>query len=124
MSKTKHQIRPETTDKCLCLEIGERVTLKDYQDLLFPAVKNHADKNGKINLVLVYGDEFLGWDLDAAAADLETFVTFKHLVEKIALVNPPEVVLYRWQTMGPLLNGEFRIYEGDCLEEAISWAKA
>lgn len=123
MSQTRNRVRPETSNNFLCLEIGERVTLHDYETQFIPAVKDIIGKYDSFTLAIVYGEKFLGWDMDAAEADLGHMQALAKYAKKIALINPPEVVIYRWETLKPLVGGETRIYAGDCFEEAIAWAK-
>ena len=123
MSPTASHIRHETIDDLLCLEIGSKVTLAEYQSLFLPAVESIVAQHNHIRVVLVYGDSFEGWDADAAAADLEQMNRLARFIKKIALVNPPELVKNRWQTFKPLIGGELHIFNKDKLSEALEWAK-
>ncbi len=119
-----NRILPETEGNLLCVEIGERVTLKDYQEIFEPAMKTLFGAHDSARAVISYTRPFLGWDLDAAEYDIAMMTKLGRKVTKVALVHPPETVINRWQLLKPLLSGEVRIFQEGELNDALTWAKA
>ncbi len=124
MGQTQNRILPESEGKTLCIEIADRVSLENYTGILEPSVRKLIDQYGELNLLISYKPSFVGWDLDAAAQDLETMTEIGGFAKKIALVNPPERVLIRWQTLRPLLKGELKFYTDAEFDKALSWVKS
>ena len=123
MGQKYNRIMPESEGNVLCVEIADRVTLKDYETIIRPAICNIADNYDEYNSLVFYSEPFPGWDLDAAARDLETMTEYAGNLRKVALVDPPEKVLVRWQALKPLLGGELRFYTSQEFDKALSWVK-
>lgn len=124
MTEAKYnRILPESEGNILCLEIGERVTLRNYQEIFEPAMKNILAHHPEARAVISYTRPFLGWDIDAAEHDIHTMANVGRNVKKVALIHPPESVINRWQILTPLLGGEVRIFEEGQFDEALAWVR-
>lgn len=125
MTEAKYnRILPESEGNILCLEIGERVTLKNYQEIFEPAMKEILAHHTDARAVISYTRPFLGWDIDAAEHDIQTMTAVGRNVKKVALVHPPESVISRWQILTPLLGGEVKVFEDGQFKDALDWVKA
>lgn len=122
MSQKYNRIMPESEGNVLAVEIGERITLEEYQEIFADAAATLLPKYEESRLLLNYTKDFYGWDIEAAEIDLGILSTKGHLLSKIALVNPPEKVLSRWLVLKPILGGELRIFTQ--VDEAINWVKS
>lgn len=115
---------PESEGNVFCLEIADRVTLSTYETVIEPAVRKIITEYGDLKLLLFYSGPFPGWDMDAAARDLQAMTELGRFVKKIALVNPPEQVLIRWQTLKPLVGGQIKFFTVEECKEALNWVKS
>lgn len=115
---------PESESNVFCLEIADRVTLSIYENVLEPAVRKIIAEYGDIKILLYYSGPFPGWDIDAAARDLQAMTELGRSVKKVALVNPPEQVLLRWQTLKPLVGGEIKFFTIKECKKALDWVKS
>ncbi len=124
MGQKQNRILPESEGDVLCIEIVDRVTLENYTTVLEPAVRRIVDNYGSFNILISYTEPSVGWDMDAAAQDLEAMSELGGKAKKIALINPPERVLIRWQTLRPLLKGELKFFTSAELNDALTWVKS
>lgn len=124
MQENKNRLLPESENNLICAEVGARVTLEDYESIFQSKVQQILKDRGSVRILLHYTRPFLGWDIDAAAKDLSQVTEHGSKMQKAALVNPPEQVLQRWQTLRPLLGGELRIFEEGEYQKALDWVKS
>ncbi|PZP55071.1 MAG: hypothetical protein DI586_07995 [Micavibrio aeruginosavorus] len=124
MGQKQNRILPESEGNVLCMEIADRVSLDNYTNVLEPAVRKVVEKYGHFRILISYTEPAVGWDIDAAAQDLEAMAELGGKAEKIALINPPERVLIRWQTLRPLLSGELKFFTDAEFDKALSWVKS
>lgn len=123
MDPKYNHIMPESEGNVLCLEIADKVSLEAYANVLEPAFKRIITEYGDIRGLLFYKGSFPAWDVDAASQDLHTLSQVGQKIKKLALVNPPEQALIKWQTLKPLLGGELKFFTSENLEEALKWVK-
>jgi hypothetical protein len=98
-----------------------RITGKDYETILIPAVENRLKTNKKLSLLYHLGSDYKGYDLAAIADDSK--IGMKHLFawEKIALVSDHELLNIVAKFFGYMLPCEVRIFKNDALEDAKKW---
>lgn len=98
-----------------------RVTGKDYETVLIPALEEKIKTHKKIRFLYWLGEGFTGFELAAIADDAK--VSMKHLLvwERVALVSDHEMLNAFMKFIGHVLPGETRAYKNAELEEAKKW---
>jgi hypothetical protein len=102
--------------------IGEgKITGKDYETVLIPAVENALKINKKIRLIYQIGSSFTSFDLAAMLDDSK--VGMKHLFvwEKVAFVSDLEIVNIITKFFGYIMPCEVRVFKNAELQEAKKW---
>jgi hypothetical protein len=96
----------------------------DYEDVLVPEIDEALKTNDKIRLLYVLGEEFTGYDHEAAWDDTKLgFKTFNSY-EKIAVVTNATWVRRSIKAVGWLIPGKVEVYHLDALDEATAWVRA
>ena len=124
MDQKYNRIMPQSEGNVVCLEIADRVTLKTYETVFEPPVHKMIEETGAANILLYYSGPFPGWDIDAAAHDLESMTKLGRFIKKVALVNPSEQIMVRWQTLKPLISGQIKFFSSEELNTALAWIKS
>jgi len=98
-----------------------KITGKDYETVLIPAIEEKLKTNKKIRMLYNLGSHFTGFELNAMMDDAK--IGMKHLSawDKIALVSDHELINTVAKFFGHLLSCEIRIFKNAKLEEAKKW---
>ena len=95
---------------------------RDYEIDFAPKVENAIARLGKVNLVLNLDELFEGWDLSAMWDDARFGVKHRHDFKRVAVVGAQPWFKWAMQLGAKIMDGEFRTFPQDQLDEAISWA--
>ena len=98
-----------------------KVTGKDYETVLMPAVEAKLKESPKVRLLYYLGSDFTGYDMEAVLDDAK--IGFKHLKawEKIALVTDKEWIHKAVHLFAFTIPGEVRMFKNDELSDAKNW---
>lgn len=118
-----NRIMPESDDTAICIEVFRPITKEGYQEMFFPILSKLYETKGAIR-ILVYYRDYKGWEQGATAEDMDAVTKLGKVVEKIAIVNPPEKEILRKTIQSPMFSGEIKFYPENELETALSWIKA
>jgi len=116
------EILAPSTDSCLVVHFGDKVTGREYQPFL-DALRPRLKAGGPCNLVLqLSGFEFYE-DWEAAGKDFKFgFGEYKH-IHRAALVGAQKWVEWFVRWIGPFTRAEERHFAENQSKEAIEWAK-
>jgi SpoIIAA-like len=115
------------------LELGEgvvaavakgRVTRRDYDEILVPAIEAAFGRRQKVRCYYELGQEFSGMDAGAAWEDFR--VGFGHLAgwERVAVVTDVDWIRLAISAFRFLVPGEIRIFPTSEASEARRWIAA
>ncbi|OBH91317.1 STAS/SEC14 domain-containing protein [Mycobacterium sp. E2733] len=107
------------------LRATNKLTSRDYRDVLTPTVQTLLDRFGKLKVLFLIDEPFAGWTLRAAW--LNTLFDIKHRNDfaKVAVVGAP-----RWEqwcvnvAAALLMRGELRTFDRERLDAAWEWVQA
>ncbi len=116
-------IMPQTDDRTLCIQIERTISSEGYEENFLPRINKMVAEYGEIR-VLIYYKKFQGWEEEAAKNDMETTARFGRKIVKMALVNPPEKVMFKSAIKKPILAGEVKSFDEEDLNKAIEWVKS
>lgn len=116
-------ILPETDDETLCLAMRGVITKADHSAFMVEPLRERIEKHGFYNLVLVYEDDFEGYQPAAAQQSFNTISDLGPYARRIAFVNPTTRKLFQNNLMRVKLGQEIKNFNRDERAAAISWAK-
>ena len=108
-------------DNVLGVSAEGKITGKDYETVLMPAIEEMFKTNKKIRMIYQLGNKFSGFDFTAMLDDAK--MGMKHLSawDRIALVSDHEMINTFAKFFGHMLSCELRIFKNAKLEEAKKW---
>jgi len=108
-------------DNVLGVSAEGKITGKDYETVLIPAIEEKFKANNKIRMLYHLGSQFTGFDLRAMLDDGR--MGMKHLSawDRIALVSDHEMINTFAKFFGHMMSCELRIFKNAELEEAKKW---
>ncbi len=98
-----------------------KVTGKDYETVLIPAVEAKLKEFSKIRVLYYLGSDFTEYDMEALLDDAK--IGFKHLKawERIALVTDIEWVRKAVHLFAFIMPGYVRLFKNNELSNAKKW---
>jgi hypothetical protein len=98
-----------------------KITGKDYETVLIPAIAEKFKANKKLRMLYHLGVNFTGFDLSAMLDDAK--MGMKHLSawDRIALVSDHEMINAFAKFFGHMLSCELRIFKNAEMGEAKKW---
>lgn len=115
-------IMPQTTDRILCIQIDKPISKEGYEENFLPRVAKMREQFGEIRL-LVYYKKFQGWEINAAALDMQTVTEYSNSKTKIALVNAPEKEIRKKEIKNQIMNAELKAFTEKELDAALEWVE-
>ena len=98
-----------------------RVTRRDYEAVLIPAVEAALKSNAKVRLYYEVGADFDGIELGAAWEDLAIGMEHLSRWERVAVVTDVAWIRLAIQAFGFLMPGKVRIFPLGERAEARAW---
>lgn len=122
-AKDSITIMPQSDEHALCVTLHGTVSLDDYKKCFYSRLKQMLSNRDSFHLLVHYGDDYEGWDEDAAKMSFQSIIDHGKQAKKMAYVNSPESRHRLMEISQPLLGGEVRYFNGNELEDAIRWIK-
>ncbi|RKX40707.1 MAG: STAS/SEC14 domain-containing protein [Verrucomicrobia bacterium] len=112
---------PDLPGNVLGFEASGKVTGKDYETVLIPAVEEKLKAFSKIRLLYYLGSDFSGYELEAMWDDAK--IGLKHLAawERIAIVTDTEWIRSATRIFGFAMPGHVRVFKNDGFSAAKKW---
>jgi SpoIIAA-like len=102
------------------IAVGGRVTKKDCQDVLMPAIRKSLKRHDKIRLYYELNARFPG----AAWDDLNVGIEHVPPCERVAIVTDVSWIQYTVKTLRFLIPGEIRVFATVQASEGRAWITA
>ncbi len=115
------QLIKDLPENVLGVSAEGKVTGKDYETILIPAVEAKFKSYKKIRMLYHLGNNFSGFDLSAMIDDAK--IGMKHLSswERVALVSDHHLINTFAKFFGYLVPCEVRVFKNSELQEAKRW---
>ncbi|MBS2132192.1 STAS/SEC14 domain-containing protein (plasmid) [Burkholderia thailandensis] len=98
-----------------------RVTRKDYEDVLIPAMETALKANRKVRCYYELGPEFSGMDPAAAWEDFKLGIQHLSQWERVAVVTDVEWIRIALSVFRFLIPGEVRVFGAGQSAQARQW---
>jgi hypothetical protein len=112
---------PDLPDNVLGLTAKGRVTAKDYESVIIPAVEAMLAARGKVRFLYHLGEEFSGIEAAAAWDDVVLGVRHARGWERMALVSDVEWIRSGVRLFGLAIPGHVRVFHNREFAEAKRW---
>lgn len=93
----------------------------DYDNVLVPAIDAALDQHGRIKALLVFGEGFEGYTLEAAWDDTRLGLRHWDGFERLAIVTDVAWLRHALRAIAVLLPAPMRLFADDELEQARRW---
>ena len=115
------QIIKDLPDNVLGVSAEGKITAKDYETVLIPALEEKLKTHKSFRLLYHLGAGFTGIDFGAMIDDAK--IGFKHIseLERVALVSDHQMINTFARFFGHLMSCESRVFSDQELEEAKKW---
>jgi SpoIIAA-like len=115
---------PNLPDNVLGLTAKGRVTAKDYQSVIIPAVEELFARHGKVRFLYHLGQDFSGLEAGAMWDDLKLGLQHLGGWERIAVVSNVEWIRGAVRIVGLAMPGHVRVFHNRELTDAARWVSA
>lgn len=115
------EIRPESRGNVLAIRGSRKLTAEDYDELLIPSLQGIIKNHGKARLFFEMGQDFRGWNIDAAWRATGFSLKHKDAFEKVALVCGPTWVHWAMKLTSNFVTGDVRTFPCDKRYQALEW---
>ena len=106
------------------VEAVGKVSSDDYRQVVEPAVAAAAKLSGKVRFLIVFGDEFDGFDAGAAWEDMKVGFGNWSAWERIAVVTSNALMRDAIRAFGWMSPGDVRVFEPAGRADAETWLAA
>jgi hypothetical protein len=112
---------PDLPDTVLGFRAKGKVTAKDYESVIVPAVEAMLARRDKVRFLYHLGEDFSGFE--AAAVWDDAKLGLKHLGgwERLALVSDVDWIRMAATVFGIVIPGHVRVFHNRELTEATRW---
>jgi hypothetical protein len=100
------------------------VTGKDYESVIFPALKKAVAVNKEIHLLCVFDEDFKKFKLSALIDDGMAGMKYFSDWKRIAIVSDNKTLNHFFKAMSFLVPGDLKMFTGLELKKAIKWLAA
>ncbi len=108
-------------ENIVAVSASGKVTGKDYDNVLIPAIEDKLKKHGKIRVLYMLGPDFTGFTAEAMWDDAK--IGIKHLTayEKVAVVSDVVWVVNAMKFFSFIMPCPVKTFGNDRLPEARNW---
>ena len=98
-----------------------RITSTDYEQVLIPAFEEKVRSEGKVKMLVVFGEDFSGYSPGAAWDDTKFGLLHLREIAGLAVVTDVEWLRLGVKTFAPFIPGPVALFHVSELPEAKDW---
>ncbi len=118
------EILAQSKDDLLAVKASGKLTAHDYEQVLLPKLASLFKQYRQLRMLLVFSDDFAGWDSTMAAwDDLKIGLEHGGDFKKIAMVGAPQWVGIAMKLFSMFVHGEIKQFSKGAQDQAIIWLK-
>jgi stage II sporulation SpoAA-like protein len=111
-------------DNVVAFAAKGRVTRRDYDEVLTPAVDEALKRHPKVRCYYELGSQFTGMDAGAAWEDFKLGIGHLTRWEKVAVVTDVDWIRHTMNAFRFLMPGEIKVFPTTEAAEARAWISA
>ncbi len=117
------EILPESDENTLIVKASSVLTSDDYEKTFIPELNHRISQSGRIKVVMIFSEDFTGWETGAAWDDLVFGIQHRNDFEKIAIVGKQKWLEWATKIGAYFMPNQIKIFKPEELQKAISWVK-
>ena len=116
------EILPQSTGGLLAVRASGKLSVDDYERILFPKLNELFKVHKKLNMLVLFDEVFACWSSPQAAWD-DAKIGLQHPndFDNIALVGAPQWVEWGMKLYSLFVKGKLRLFTAGQGEEAFAW---
>ncbi|MBZ0185264.1 MAG: STAS/SEC14 domain-containing protein, partial [Candidatus Obscuribacterales bacterium] len=111
-------------DNFMCFKVTDKLTHRDYEDVLIPTLEVVIKDYGKARLLVDFGDEFHGMEVAAMWDDTKFGLTHRNDFERIAIVGGPGWSKWAARLGEAMMPCELHVFKSEEYSKALDWVRA
>jgi hypothetical protein len=115
---------PESQGNVLVLKAEDKLTDRDYKDVLIPSLEEIIRKYGKARLLLDISEDFEGWEPAAMWDDARFGLAHRNDFEKMGVIGGPRWIEWGLKLSSLVVGGEIKCFSPGERGQALNWIKA
>lgn len=117
------ELLPESGGNLLALKAIDKLTDRDYEELLIPRLEEIIREYGKARFLLEMGTDFHGWEAGAVWDDAKFGLTHRNDFERIAVVGAPHWVEWGLKLGGMIMSAGIGCFPAEAHAAAMQWVR-
>lgn len=118
------EVLSESAGKVIGIKVSGKLTTKDYEEGLIPALTDLIKTHGKVRLLCLIAEDFAGWEAGAMWDDAKFFFPHKDDFEKMAIVGAPKWIDLMMKAFALIMKGKSKTFPAEELAAAWEWLRA
>ncbi|MBL4616761.1 MAG: STAS/SEC14 domain-containing protein [Robiginitomaculum sp.] len=118
------EVLANTDVKVLAFRVSDKLTAEDYETVLIPKIEERIKRDGKVRLLLEWGEHFEGWQTKAIIDDAKLCFAHWNHFERWALVGAPKWVGVSAKLFDKVSKGKVKLFDAGEVDQALAWASA
>lgn len=119
--KPNFEVLEGYADDVLAIAAHSKITTEDYENVLIPEFEKKAHAEGKVKLLLIFGDNFTGYSVGAAWDDAKFGFLHLNEIAGIAVVSDVQWLRLGLKALAPFIHGPVALFHSNELGEATKW---
>jgi len=115
------EIKKNTNKDIIEIKLSGKVTAKDYEEILIPAIKEKLKTSDKLNMLYHVGKDFDSYEFKAMYDDAKAGFQFFNKWNKIAVVSDIKWITNGAEFFAFTIPGDIKTFSNDKLEIARTW---
>ncbi len=115
------EVLPQSREDVLVLRASDRLTHRDYTDVLAPRLERIFREHGKARVLVDIGEDFHGWEPAALWDDTRLGVAHWRDFTKMGVIGGPGWAERLLKAFSWTVRGEVRSFSPGQRDEAIDW---
>jgi hypothetical protein len=116
------EILPQSSGALLAVRASGKLSVDDYEKILFPKLDELFKAHKKLNMLVVFDEDFACWSSPQAAWD-DAKIGLEHPndFDRIALVGAPQWVEWGMKLYSLFVKGKLRSFPAGQEADAFAW---
>lgn len=117
------QVTDDSTGNLISIQVTDKLTHEDYEEVLIPALEAAIKEHGKARLIVDFGEHYKGFDLSAMWDDTKFGIKHRADFEKLAIVGGPSWSNWAAKLGEAMMHCEVQSFGNQEYQKALDWLK-
>ena len=107
----------------VCVTMTSLVNKHDHKKYFRDDIARLYDKQGWIAVLIIFDQNFIGWDPEGAEASWQSILEFGPKDRRVAYINPPDKRVLLHKLSEAIFRGEVKFFQTGEEQAALEWIK-